>query len=314
MISLGGILGIVAPIFLILLLGFGLRRVGVLTEESDRSLLGLVVNVLLPCLILEVIIGNEALLEPRNLIVPPLLGMGFVLLGYAVAWPLAGVFGLRGRAARGAFTFCVAVQNYGYIPLPIILALFGRETAAVLFGFSLGVEIAFWGVGILILNRPQGRAWRRIVNVPILSIIVAVTLNLVGAAAWIPVWVDTTWTMLGACAVPLALLLTGAVFADFAYPRHLFAEKRGVVLAIALRLGLFPVLMLLAARYLPLDEQLRIVLAVQAAMPAAVAPLAIAKHYGGDVPTALRVVLSTTLLGLVTIPLWLRFGFWFVLY
>jgi predicted Na+-dependent transporter len=41
---------------------------------------------------------------------------------------------------------------------------------------------------------------------------------------------------------------------------------------------------------------------------AAVFPIVIAKHYGGDTATALRVVISTSVVGLITIPLWIRFG------
>jgi malate permease and related proteins len=54
--------------------------------------------------------------------------------------------------------------------------------------------------------------------------------------------------------------------------------------------------------------ELQRVLVLQAAMPAAVFSIVMARHYGGDAATALRVVLATSLLGLITIPLWLRFG------
>jgi predicted permease len=43
-------------------------------------------------------------------------------------------------------------------------------------------------------------------------------------------------------------------------------------------------------------------------MPAAVFPIIMARHYGGDPPTALRVVMSTSAASILTIPLWLRFG------
>jgi malate permease and related proteins len=54
------------------------------------------------------------------------------------------------------------------------------------------------------------------------------------------------------------------------------------------------------------------VLVLEAAMASAVFPIAMAKHYGGDPATALRVVLSTSLVGFMTIPLWIRFGLSFV--
>jgi len=43
-------------------------------------------------------------------------------------------------------------------------------------------------------------------------------------------------------------------------------------------------------------------------MPAAVFPIIMARHYQGDPATAMRVVIGTSVVGLVTIPLWIRFG------
>jgi hypothetical protein len=54
------------------------------------------------------------------------------------------------------------------------------------------------------------------------------------------------------------------------------------------------------------------VIVLEAAMPAAVFPIVMARHYGGDAATALRVVFSTSLVSLLTIPLWIRFGLKFV--
>jgi predicted permease len=43
-------------------------------------------------------------------------------------------------------------------------------------------------------------------------------------------------------------------------------------------------------------------------MPAAVFPIMLARHYGGDAATAIRIVIVTSLLGFLTIPFWLRIG------
>ena len=47
---------------------------------------------------------------------------------------------------------------------------------------------------------------------------------------------------------------------------------------------------------------------VEAAMPAGVIPILIARHYGGKPLTAVQVVIGTTAVGLIAIPLWLRIG------
>jgi predicted permease len=73
-----------------------------------------------------------------------------------------------------------------------------------------------------------------------------------------------------------------------------------------------PLLMLAVARYIPASPEMKQVLIVQAAMPAAVFPIVLARRYGGDPITAIRIVIGTSLVGFITIPLWLRLGMRFV--
>ena len=78
--------------------------------------------------------------------------------------------------------------------------------------------------------------------------------------------------------------------------------------AVLLRIGVLPVLFLLLAKYLPASVELKRVIVLKAAMPAAVFPIVIARHYQGDPAIAMRMVIGTSVVGLMTIPLWIRFG------
>jgi hypothetical protein len=50
------------------------------------------------------------------------------------------------------------------------------------------------------------------------------------------------------------------------------------------------------------------VLVVEAAMPAAVIPIILARYYGGQPLTSVQVVLATTCVGIFASPLWIRAG------
>jgi malate permease and related proteins len=71
--------------------------------------------------------------------------------------------------------------------------------------------------------------------------------------------------------------------------------------------------MMTFTRLAPLDLTLKSVLVIQAAMPAAIFPIVVAKAHHGYMPTALRVVLGTSAIGLITIPLWIGFGLQWIL-
>ncbi len=304
------LLQISGPVYVLLVAGFITRKCGALDEVADKSLLRLVLNLFLPCLILDLTIDNEALQDPKNFLYPPLFGFFSILAGFGVSWLVGRVGKMQGAALR-TFVFSCGIQNYGYVALPITLALFGRDAAAVLFGYSLGVEVAFWGVGIVVLSGHTGKkVFAGMLTPPLVSIVAGIFLNWLGVAAWVPVWADRSLGMLGACAIPCALLLTGALFADYSQPQMVVNGKRVAFFGVVARVVLMPCILLAAAYWIPMDELMRAVLLVQAAMPTAVAPMAIARMYGGDMPVAFKVILTTNLLGLVTVPLWLAAGAW----
>jgi len=63
-----------------------------------------------------------------------------------------------------------------------------------------------------------------------------------------------------------------------------------------------------AAFLFPLPLELKAVMIVQAAMPCAVFPIVLARYFDGSPDVALKVVLSTTVLSLLTIPIWITVG------
>lgn len=303
------LLQLVLPILLIMGAGYLLRRSCIFTQEADESLLGVLVNLLVPCLALDVIIGNEALLQSANLIFPPLAGFVSVALGVGLSFLAAKLF-LKNRLVQRTFACVTGLQNYSYIPLPLCQMLFDRKVVGVLLAFNLGVEIALWSVAAMTLagHKSASRWWAPLWNAPIIAIVGSIILNLLHAEKWIPSPLNTTWHMLGVCAVPLGLLLSGSVLADYAKP-HVFREGlASLLLAVVLRLFLLPALILGLAGWFPLPLPLRLVLIVQAAMPSAVFPIILTKIHHGDMPTALRVIFGTTLLSLITIPIWLSLG------
>ena len=302
------LLSAVAPVFVVIVAGYLIRRAGWLSAEADASLLRVVVNLLYPCLILHTFLGNSAVANPANLVLAPAVGFAGVALGYGLAWYLSPFFGIHDLRQRRAFAFTAGIGNYGYIALPLVQKLFGETAAGVVFLHNVGVEAALWTVGIMLLTGTSPRAgWRKIFNVPLGAILIALTLNFLHARTWLPDFMVSAVRSLGAAAIPMGLVLTGAIFADQIRETDAPVPAGVGWGSCLLRLGLLPVLMLSVARWLPSTE-LREVLVVQAAMPSAVVPVILCRYHGADAPTSLRVVMATSALGLLTIPLWLHIG------
>jgi predicted permease len=300
----------VLPIFLVIAAGALARRLGWLDAEADHSLMSIVVHLLYPALIFSFILGNDALRQASNLLLPPLIGLSTVVAGFGLAMLVARKFQIGDTRECRTFAFTTGIYNYGYFPVPIIALLFDRETAGVLLVHNLGVEIAMWvlGVGFILAHNDSQSIWKRVFSGPVIAILIAVPLNYFKVDQQLPNFALETIHLLGQCAIPLGLILIGATFADLSQGARLLERLRVPVIASVLRLAVCPLAFLLMAWLLPVSEQLKGVIAVQAAMPCAVFPIVLARHFEGSPQVAFKVVLGTTLISFVTIPLWISIG------
>lgn len=304
------ILAATLPVYLTMLIGAVARWMRWLPREADAGILNVSIRVLFPCLAFERIVGNEALSDGRQTLLAALVGYGLVAVSMLACFALAPLIGLkRGEGAR-TFGLCVGLQNYGFVAIPVIEALFGKQLVGVLFTYTLGVEIALWTVGVGLLTGFSKAPWRHAINAPVISILASLALHYAGAGPQVPEMLHKLMGQLGACAIPLSVLLIGASIFDLIGTERI---RWSVALASpALRLAVLPVGFLLAALWLPMSEGLKKIMCVQAAMPSAVFTIVLARHYGGHAATAVLVVVSTTLVSLFTAPWMIGFAIRFL--
>ena len=301
------ILSVAVPIYLTMAAGAIARRTGLLKPEADVSLMKLSVMLLTPALIIERVVGNPAVMRLPPVLIAAGLGYALVALGIAFTYFIAPLIGLKKGLGRRTFSVACGLQNYGFVAIPIVTALFpDKGTLGVLFTFTLGVELACWTAGVGLLTGLDKAPWRLALNAPVLTILISLLLNFTGLHAYVPQVAHNTFSMLGACAVPLAVLLIGASIADLWGQGAM--QWKVAILSPVLRLGIIPVAFLLAAYHLPISLELKRVIVVQAAMPSAVFNIMIARLYGGHAPTAVQVVIATTLVSCISTPLVIAWG------
>jgi predicted permease len=309
MLSYWQLLLLILPVFAIIAMGVVFRRVHWIEGAAEKSLIRLVINLCMPCLIFESVAGNPTLREGGNLVLPPLVGFGTTAVTIGLAYYFAKAIGFSVGTGLRTFALSAGLANYGYLPLPIMAAMFGPENRGVLLVHNIGVEAALWTVGVLVLSGlPLSEGWRRLLSPIVITLFVAVAVNLAGWGSALPRWLMDFVHPLAACAVPLGVLMTGVNLANhLGEPRALF-EPRTSLGGIVLRQGFLPIAFIALARWLPCSVELKRVLLVQGAMPSAVFPIIVAEHYGGRPLTAVQIVLGTTAAAIVLTPLWLRAG------
>ena len=302
------------PVYLMMLAGATVRKIGWLPQAADTGIMNLVVRLLTPCLAFERIVGNPALNDPKEVFLAASLGYGLAAVTIFAAYATTPLLGLKKGAGARSFGLCTGLQNYGFVAIPVLETLFGKQLVGVLFTYSLGVELAVWTVGVGLLTGFGKAPWRHAFTPPVFGIIGSLLIHFTGAWKHVsPAVLAVAHSFagqLGNCSIPISLLLIGAVVIDC-----VGAERMSWPVAIAapvLRQLVLPFALLCAARWIPMSTELKKVFCVQAAMPSAVFTVVLARHYGGHTPTAALVVVSTTLASIVTIAWMISFGMWFL--
>lgn len=305
-LSSGAIITAVLPAYLLIVLGIVFRKLRILRPEHDEPLMHAVYQVMYPCFIFDKILGSEALRQGS--VVGWSLGVGFceLLVGMAVGVMVGRWIQLQKGSGLRTFGFSVGIQNFGFTAIPIVQALYGAAAVSVLIVHNLGVELSIWTFGVMVMSNEKKIPWKKLINGPAISVVTGLLLVALGWDQFFTGPVREMMKWLGSGAFPLALVVTGAIMIDMVH-----AERPSLRVALGgtiLRLGVIPMIILSAAKFLPLALELKQVLIVQAAMPAAMSPLLIAKLYGGRPGIAAQIIVVTTAISLLTIPAVIAFG------
>ena len=307
--TIGALFTLILPVFALIAVGVVLRRFHWIEGPAEASLIRLSVQVCMPCLVFDTILGNSSLRDPANLLLPPLAGFATTVAGIGVANLTARRIGLTRGTGLRTFALSAGLCNYSYLPLPIVGGLWGEKAQGLVLVHNMGVELALWSVGMLVLTGASLlEGWKHLLSPMLVTLVGSIAINLLGLAPYVPGFIRSITHSLGVCAVPLGVVMTGVNLAGYLDKPATLLHRNVALGACAVRLAILPALMIGFAYLLPCSLELKRVLVVEAAMPAAVIPIILAQYYGGQPLTAVQVVLSTTAAGLVTCPLWIRAG------
>ncbi len=289
----------------LILAGVLWRRLGPFGTDADdmrRALTSLVYGFLLPALVLLVLWQAPLGMAAVKI---AFIAACCVLGGLLLAW---GWCSLRSSSRRTVGTVLLAAGwgNFTYLGLPVLEGTLGEWARSVAIQYDLfAATPLLLTLGILLASRHGGRAaprglLRELVMVPPLWAAAAgVALNL-GGVPMHP-WVARLLEMLATGVVPLMLFSTGLALRWAAGLRQKIPVVAPVVL---IRLLVMPALVLGLATLLGLSGPLRTAVVLEAAMPSMVLGLVLCDRFGLDTGLYAEIVVLTTALSALTLPLW----------
>ena len=236
-----------------------------------------------------------------------------VIISYLVAFLAVKLFKIRpGR--RGIFINAVANANTIFIGMPLNTALFGNKAMSYFLIYYIVNTVSTWAFGVYLIQNDDPTAdgkkergkinWAKLLPMPLVGFIFSIIWLLIGIP--VPNFLGQTLTYVGSLVTPLSLIYIGIVLYDAGLNNFRF--ERDSILALIGRFIISPLVLIVLIKLgmgmgVHLPSLMRQTLVVQSATPMlAVLPI-LAKEAHGDVKYATDVVVMSTVLFVVVVPI-----------
>ena len=239
----------------------------------------------------------------------------YFLITFAVAFGTMGLMLglmyliLRKRQDRVPYRICVlasALGNVGFIGLPLLQALMPEYPQMQAFSsmFFLSLNIYMWSVGSCIATRD--RRYIRPSKILLNPAVIAVALGLVLLFCRVRLsgQVGGMVELLGRMSTPMCMVILGMRLATI--PIKSMFTSRLAYLASALKLIAFPLLVLGICSLLPVEQDFIRGVFILSCVPSGNLVLSFAEMLGEGQEDAANMVLLSTILSMVTIPLMMQ--------
>lgn len=273
-------------------------------KQTRKVLTSLVYYLLLPALVLSVLwqaeLGSHSLLIALTAASGVLAGLGLSALTCRTC---------KAQAAQtGAIILAVAFPNVTYMGLPVMEATFGPWARSVAIQYDLfACTPLLFTVGILIAARlgnteSKHSMLAELMRIPaVWAALLAILLNTL--AIPMPTLIKGWLQLLERGVVPLMLISIGL---SLEWQQTRLRQLPPLLPVIALRLFVVPAIVLVVATLLGFTGEWRAAIVLEAAMPSMVIGVVICDRFNLDVSLYASAVTITTLLCLITLPLWYR--------
>ncbi|MCW4149379.1 AEC family transporter [Halomonas sp. 18H] len=296
-------LNITLPVFAMVFIGVGLKRLGWIDQGFINTASRLVFRATLPTLIFLSLIGADldSTLDPWLLLFFALATLACFLISWGwAAWRVP--WHQRGVYVQGAFR-----GNCGIVGLALAHGMYG-EAGLSIGGLLLGVVILTYNMlAVLVLSayRPRDKRsshaqWRSIVghigkNPLILAVLAATPLAIVEVE--LPVWLATSGDYFASLTLPLALICIGGTLSTRAFKKS-FHTALGASLW---KMVGIPILATAMAWWAGFEGRELGVMFLFFASPTAAAAFVMAKAMGGDETLTANIIALTTLMASITV-------------
>ncbi len=297
-------LGQMAFLFLLIALGYILRKIKAIPDNTPSVLSKLENNVFIPALVMGTLMTDFTVKKLSASWQYLLAGTVVTFLSMVLAIVFSRIV-TKNRYERNLYTYGLTFSNFGFMGNAVVNSLFPEVFPFYLIlTIPLWILIYVWGVPSLLM--PQGAEngilsrLRKMINPMFISMLIGMIFGISGAAKYLPDFVVSSIGTLGNCMSPIAMLLTGMTVAEIGLGKAF--SKISVYVVSFVRLIVMPMIFMVPLIFLPVPEPISLCITCSVAMPLGLNTIVIPKAYDLDTSVGSSMALISHILSCGTIP------------
>ncbi len=299
--SAGAFLQEMFVLYGIAMLGFVVRKIGILNENANDVLTQLILYITLPALILFSLDISFSITLVKEFIW--LVSMSIYVL--VISCFLANWMTQRSNLPeqqKSVYEGLIIFGNQGFIGYAISFILLGEQGIVYLTMFNLCYLILIWTYGIYLFSKNSDTInWKNILlNPGILSTLTGLVIFFL-PISW-PVMISSGLESVGKMTIPLSMMLIGSLIANVKFKDFILLIKNSYLWKSAVTRLIFIPILLIPFAALSVPFSILLIAVVVSGMPSAPTISVYSQKYGGDTLFASFGALLTTLLCIITIP------------
>lgn len=291
-------LSLIGKLFILMAIGFMLRKREIIPEEGTKLLTDLIICLILPCNIICSFLtelGEDAFSQTVEIFI-----LSVVI--QAVCY-FFGKFLYRRceKKHQTVLQYATVCSNSGILGTPIAEGIFGSEGAVFAAVYLIPVRVVMWTLGLsLFTKKKSGFSLKKVISHPcVVAALIGLFLMLTGLTPPRPI--TETMRAIGNCNTAISMILIGSIMAGMDI--HLLTHRDTWYYSV-IRLVVLPLFLLLACNLVQSTTLIRNISVVLTAMPAGSTTAMLALKYDSDAEFASACITVTTLLSLAVVPIW----------
>lgn len=289
---------LVCKLFLLMGIGWVLRKRSILSTSGKQTLTDLVIQLVLPSSIIASFLSDTATEQLRQTAIIFFLSLGIQLFSCFLAMILYRRSIPEHKPVMQYGTIC---SNSGILGTPIVEGIFGSDGLLLSAVYLIPPRIIMWTFGLSIFTKKtdSGFIKKTATHPCIVAVVIGLILMLTGCP--LPPLLSDCLLTVSKCNTPLCMFLVGSIVAEM--PLRMLLHKDTIYFC-TVRLVLLPLAVLAACSLLGFSPLVRNIAVILTAMPAGATTSILALKYEADAPFASACTAGSTILSLIALPIW----------